>query len=244
MDVGDRGEVVGRGGSRLAWREFFVTRDLYEDYVNWASRERYERTMSVESFGRALKNELGLVPSECPRTVATSPSVSDQRKKGYWVGSVEAFQDKALAACGLAPRVSRDGPVDPDAGKSTLAQGSDGSDGSTGIGTELAPLTQLLPNTVHHPLTLPSLSSTLGTLGTNGNTISRPSFAPTVPPSTLGALDEESRDALELVNAQDGGFPDTDVSAPLRPILTGLERMGLAMLRDGRWLSGQKGDES
>lgn len=243
MDVGDRGEVLGRGGFRLTWREFFVTRDLYEDYISWASRERYERTMSVESFGWTLKNELGLVASECPRAVAASLPEGDRRRKGYWVGSVEAFQERARAACGLAPRAPRVGPEEPHAGESTLAQVSEGSEGSMGSRTEVAPFVPTPPNATQHSLPLSNLSSTLETLGAIGNAVNRASCAPTVSSSTLGALDEESRDALELLDAQDGGFPDADVSAGLRPILATLEQRGLAVLRGSSWLAVRAGGE-
>jgi hypothetical protein len=43
----------------MPWRSFFATSELYDDYVEWARAQRFERVLARETFGREMR-KLGL----------------------------------------------------------------------------------------------------------------------------------------------------------------------------------------
>jgi hypothetical protein len=59
LDLASRGVVRTQRG-QMPWRSFFATRELYEDFCEWVGAQRFERALSVNTFGRELGNVLGL----------------------------------------------------------------------------------------------------------------------------------------------------------------------------------------
>jgi hypothetical protein len=163
LDLADRGELTGRNGVSMGWREFYVTRDLYEDFVHWTREQRYERSMPAGSFGRALTNDLGLQwISECPRALATGLHPQDARRPGYLVGKLEDFRQRAHSAAGLIPTLP---PDKHRAGNSTAEATSDSSDASDGRGRQVG---WTEPSTESRFVVSLSSSSGIGSIGSIG----------------------------------------------------------------------------
>jgi hypothetical protein len=59
LDLAGRGVLQTRNGSQH-WRQFFTTRELYEDFEEWRTSKPRERDLSCETFGRELKKTVGL----------------------------------------------------------------------------------------------------------------------------------------------------------------------------------------
>jgi hypothetical protein len=137
LDVADRGRLESTAGA-VPWRPFFSTHELFEDFRWWSSRNRYERGMSRESFGRALKAELCLeAKRECPRALADGLPLDARGKPGYMVDTVEAFCARARRAAGLEVQGSavqgsgftRDNPEPANEPLERVVQGSQGLQG-------------------------------------------------------------------------------------------------------------------
>jgi hypothetical protein len=137
LDVATR-EALDASAGRVEWRPFFSTRDeLYEDFRAWVGRNKRERDMSAETFGRALKVELGLPwKRECPRNLCGKVPQSLHGKPGYWVGTIDEFRANARRAAGLEDQGCEDTTENPEPGKplqELLSQGSQGSQGRNGL---------------------------------------------------------------------------------------------------------------
>ncbi len=55
FDLASRGGIVRTALGRQAYRSFFTTRELFEDFEEWVSGEKYERRLSVNTFARELR---------------------------------------------------------------------------------------------------------------------------------------------------------------------------------------------
>jgi phage/plasmid-associated DNA primase len=99
LDLAERATVHTARGT-VAWRPFFTTAELFDDYAEWLTRNRFERGLPRTTFGRALKNELGLAwQRRAPSMVIGTPGVEEA--PGYAVGAQGEFRDAVARAAGL-----------------------------------------------------------------------------------------------------------------------------------------------
>lgn len=60
LDLASRAGIVQTERGPEPWRSFFGTRELFADYRLWVRDQKFERPLSVETFGREVKALLGL----------------------------------------------------------------------------------------------------------------------------------------------------------------------------------------
>ena len=78
LDLASRGGIVRTRSGSQAWRPFFATRELFEDFSEWVLGQKYDRALAVNTFARDVRNVLGLHAQRRAKTSqGAPPSVQD-----------------------------------------------------------------------------------------------------------------------------------------------------------------------